>query len=171
MVKQSSWLPTLVVVSMLFHAVWVAIALFLFLGGPFGSSRPALWQWLRDVLCRSCEHSYDAVNAAAQLGRLDLIALSLTVLGTVLAFGAFASFFLIRGAAVNAAAEEGANCVSAMLPSLLTTEMVSQAILNDERVKLTLMSAFKTIEATENQIPEGTANKIAAAFDEDKDEY
>jgi hypothetical protein len=168
-VRQNRWLSPLMIISMMFHALWVTVALFLFLGGPFESNRPMVWEWAQKIVCPTCLDSYDAINTAAQLGRLDVLSLSLTVLGTVLAFGAFASFFLVRSAAVHAAAEEAAHCVAAKLPELLTPEIVSRAILNDERLKLTLLSALRTVEATENQIPEETANDIAAAFEGEQD--
>ncbi|WP_210162842.1 hypothetical protein [Kaistia adipata] len=157
--------------SMLAHFVWLAVVLFLFLGGPFGKSNSTAWQTVRDLFCPSCEKSYDAINVAAQLGRLDLLSLSLTVLATVLAFGAIASFFLIRGAAVHAAAEEATSHISAKLPNLITPEILGEAILNNERIKHSIVSMLRASEAHENQISEGTANQIAAAFEGDKNEH
>lgn len=170
MVARGAWLWCLAIISMLAHFVWLSVALFLLLGGPFGGSDSAIWRQIRNLFCQSCETSYDAINVAAQLGRLDLLSLSLTVLATVLAFGAFASFFLIRGAAVHAAAEEAANHISAQLPKLITAEMLGEAILKDERIKLSLLSTLRVLEDKENQISEGTANQIAAAFEGDKNE-
>ena len=163
--KGSGFTETCVALSMLFHVVWLAVALFLFLGGPFELPQSAVSTWVGHLFCNGCLGSYDAINVASQMGRLDLIALSLTVLGTILAFGALAGFSLIRGAAIQAASDEATAHISARLPQLLTSEIVADAILKDDRVRLSLISAMRSADCPENQIAAATADEIAASFD------
>lgn len=48
----------------------------------------------------------DAIKVASEIGRLDLVSLSLAILGVVLAIAAFGGFFLMRSAAIHAAHDE-----------------------------------------------------------------
>lgn len=171
MARKAGGSSVLLGISVLGHVIWLVIALFLFLGGPFGSPAPQIWAILRAVLCANCSDSYDAINTAASLGRLDLIALSLTILATVLALGAFGGFFLVRSAAMTAAQTEAVAHVTKMLPALVTPEllMLSEAILKDERFLISLVNAVKSKDLPGNQVDETAANHIAAAVEEDKD--
>lgn len=162
-------LRCLLYLSLLLHIVWGSIALFLFLGGPFGSKKPLPWQVVRDIFCPSCKDSFDAINAAAELGRLDVVSLSLTILATVLALGAFAGFFLIRSAVVYSAAEEAELVVQKQLPALVSPEIVVSAILQNDRIRLSLLNAIKSADVDEKRIDGATANDIADAFEEGED--
>ena len=110
------------------------------------------------TVCPSCGLHADAVYTASQMGRLDLLALSLTVLATVLALGAFGGFFLVRSAAMEAAADEAVK----KLPDLIDGNEIADAIVKDETVLFNLANIVrrKISEADEGPTDE-EANQMA----------
>ncbi|RDD63200.1 hypothetical protein DRB17_05395 [Ferruginivarius sediminum] len=62
------------------------------------------------------------------MGRLDLIAVSLTVLGVTLALMAFGSFFVVRSAAMYAAQEEARDRITNILPDLISPQVLAKAL-------------------------------------------
>lgn len=133
MTRKNRKLVAVASISLVLHLVWVVVFSYLIWAGPFehGVSREVSWF---ATVCPSCGLHADAVYTASQMGRLDLLALSLTVLATVLALGAFGGFFLVRSAAMEAAADE----TSKKLPELIDSQKIADVIVKDEAVRLNL---------------------------------
>jgi len=109
----------LAMLALFFHAVWLSVfAYFLWVGrSPVGDEdKPSLL----GALCEGFKE--DAIKLASELGRLDVVSLSLTVLGVVLALAALSSFFMMRHAVIETAREEAEKS----LPSIVSNgEMIS----------------------------------------------
>jgi uncharacterized membrane protein YbaN (DUF454 family) len=94
------------------------------------------------------------------MGHLDLIAVSLTVLGVVLALLAFGGFFMVRNATVQAAQDEASERIEKRLPEMIGPDVVAQALQNNRWI---FENAVKRAE--DAQIDDVEADEIARAFD------
>ncbi|WP_372891153.1 hypothetical protein [Rhodosalinus sp.] len=127
--------------------------------------------WLA-LVCPSCSLHADAVYTASQMGRLDVLALSLTVLATVLALGAFLGFFLVRSAAMEAAADEAVR----NLPALIDNDAIVDVIVKDDELLLTLATRVKrhiSESDEERKLTDDEADQIArewSAWEESSDD-
>ncbi len=163
-------LPT---VAIWLHAVWLIVFLFLVIFGPFGS--PQLEEhWLHTITssfaCGSCSEVAQNISSADQMGPLDLVSLSLTILGVIIGVSAFGSFFLIRGAAMDAASEEAKRTVLTWLnenkTKLLDSDVVTE-VLESERIMTTLANEVKKrISEEQDEMSDTDADGIADAMDD-----
>lgn len=97
----------------------------------------------------------DAVQAAGQLGRLDLLTGVLASLAIMIAFASVVGFWIIRGSAINsarrAAEDEIRQELPILAPKLIAEELrrrpdlVAQAIKNDPSVAKTFAEAYETL--------------------------
>ena len=71
---------------------------------------------------------FNGITETDSKENMNTIALSITVLQTVLAVGAFAGFWLIRGSAQAAAREAAAECSPACTDKWLTANMESRLV-------------------------------------------
>jgi hypothetical protein len=156
--------------SWVLHLVWLVLFICILVFGPFQKTRDDCSDFLGSMevfeICELGDLAGSALATASQMGRLDIVSIALTVLGTVLAASALASFVLIRGAAKDAAADEAIEWLNKKKSELITTELVETAILSD-RIILTLANEIKRrISDDEGTIDGETANSIATAMDE-----
>lgn len=70
----------------------------------------------------------DALQVAYNVGVLELLSISLTILGVVLAASAFAGFWMIRHAAMNAARNEAKEWIALEGPRLIDEYLRSAAL-------------------------------------------
>lgn len=110
--------------------------------------------------CPVCDSKADAIKQAAQIGRLDLVSLSLAILGVGLALAAFGSYFIIRSAAMQAAREEAKEQTARYLPELITTELLATVLRARPEV---LVPAIREARLSEPDVSDDDANRIAAA--------
>ncbi|MGR3465106.1 hypothetical protein [Limimaricola sp.] len=148
------------------HIFWAVLFFYLIWAGPFSGSSSWLDRILRFIGCDFCLSSADSIQTAYQMGRLELVSLSLTMLGSVVAIGAFSGFFLIRGAAMSAAADESKLEMKRSLPALLQNKDIVAAIVSDERLVLTLANEVKDRIKENDSVRDSDADEIARAFDE-----
>ena len=96
--------------NIFFHCFWAAALGYLYWiawqGGYFDRAARADAEGV-DALC---ELSGDAISVASQLGRLDFVSISLTILGVTLAVGALIGFVTVRRDALEAAREAAQEC-------------------------------------------------------------
>lgn len=90
-------------VSAFMHLIWLVLLVWVLWIGPFSDQIEPL---ASVVDCSACQYTADSITSAAQMGRLDMVSIALTVLGVVIAVGALASFSLVKGAAKDAASDE-----------------------------------------------------------------
>ncbi|MBW6416438.1 hypothetical protein [Celeribacter sp. PS-C1] len=159
-------------VSLGIHVLWLILFSFVILVGPFQKNRDDCSQFAQSIevfqICELGELAGNALATAGQMGRLDIVSLSLTVLGVVLASAALGSFFLIRGAAKDAAADEAVEWLDKKKSQLITTELVEKSILND-RIVLTLANEVeKRISHNKDGIDGKTADSIAESMKNDE---
>jgi len=156
------------------HLIWLIVILFIIFLGPYAqdplvAARPG---WLAKVLefWPVAEVSRLGANSRA-LSSLDLIALSFTILGVVLAIFAIGGYVLVRGAAMDAASDEARDTVLKWLKenrsTLVDSEVVTE-ILETERIMATLANEVeKRISDNEgDQIGDDAADRMADAVDE-----
>ena len=151
------------------HFVWAAIGAFLLFGGPWVDERPSWVRLAQKFVCPGCSEKVDPITFAYQLGRLDFVAMSLTVLGVVLGLAALGGFIEVRRAAQQAASDEAEDLITERLPSLLTAEILTTALLQNPRAVYTLRAALLEADADGTIDPE-VADRIADAFNGDDDE-
>jgi hypothetical protein len=97
----------------------------------------------------------DSIQAALELGRLDFVTALLAVLSIILAIASIGGFWLVRGAATQAAREAAVLDMRTELPRLaegqirdilLTNpELIAQAIRNDLSVLAKIADAYDTL--------------------------
>lgn len=133
MKKELTKYQALVLVSLMGHAIWLVIFFYLIAAGPFRQSSTSLLHWL-PWSCDVCAKNADAIYTASQMGRLEMLSISLTVLATVIGIGAFASFFLFKRASMDAAVEH----VDEKLSSLIDDDTIIDAMLENDQLLLTL---------------------------------
>jgi len=140
------------------HIVWVILIAYMFWIGSQGREIELLGKriWIPNYTPFSSGN--DAIQSAAELGRLDVISISLAILGVALALAALSSFFVVRHAAIQAASIEAKAATEASLPNLITAEIVSKAIQNNPYV---LKEAMDLIRESENGLQDQDANAIA----------
>lgn len=138
------------------HGLWVII--FAYIVGVNAG-------WWPRVECPDCTERADPIRLAAQLGRLDFIAMALAVLGVTLAVVALASYQVIRAAAMDAARDEARDRVEAFLPSLVTASLVAGALERDQTTYLSIVTAIRQqIDFLQGpEVGPGEANDIAGA--------
>lgn len=154
--------------SLFMHLLWFVLFICILIFGPFQKTRDDCSDFMGSIevfeICELGDLAGNALATASQMGRLDIVSIALTVLGTVLAASALASFVLIRGAAKDAAADEAVEWLDKKKSELITTELVEKVILND-RIILTLANELKKrISDDEGTIDGETANSIATAM-------
>lgn len=155
--------------SMFLHVVWAIVVGYIIFVGPSG--RVVSWNGI-DVWvprCLTCDQASDAVATASEMGRLDLVALSLTVLGVVLAVAAFGSYFVIRSAAMDAARDEVRDQAPTLVKKVVGRQLIVEALRENPQVILSAVRQVVREVGTEEVSPE-EADAIASAVDEDSDE-
>jgi hypothetical protein len=157
---------SLLTFSLWLHAVWLLIFVVLILFGPY-EQRHDLPGWIS--WCTFCGSSVDRIAAASELGKLDLVSISLTILGVIIGLAALGSFGLIKGAAKDAAADEAIEWLEKKMPILVSPEVVKSAILQD-RIILTLANEVKSRISDEGDLNDADADEIARSVDENEQE-
>ena len=110
----------------------------------------------------------DSLHTAAQLGRLDVISLALTVLSVSIAFATIGGYVTVRHAAIRSAREEAPNAINAVLPGLLSLDILAQALKDNPEI---LMRTMNRINRIKSGISDEEANRIAEYVGlEEKDE-
>jgi len=110
------------------HLMWPTIFLAVMWLGPSGRTIVLGGREIWVPHCETCEKAKDSVQTAADMGHLDLVAVSLTVLGVVLAVVAVCGFFMVRTAAIQAARDEARERIEHRLPEMIGPEIVAQAL-------------------------------------------
>lgn len=163
--SDTSNMRTLLNVSLFAHAVWLVLFAVVIIFGPYEAQKDVPF-WL--AWCEFCRSAGDSISTASEMGRLDVVSISLTVLGVVIAIAALGSYSLIKGAAKEAAAEEASSWLEHNIGKLITTEVVRTAILND-RIILTLANQVSQhISDKDDEIDSTSANQIATAPDDEE---
>jgi hypothetical protein len=151
---KSTMQQPLVLLSLALHVVWVCVFIVFVWTG---SSHSPGWllvalDWL------GLPASGDAIAQAADLGRLDLVSLSLTILGAVLALAALASYFVMRHTVVQTTREEAEAAIPHEVKKSVTIERLIEAIKSDPVLLEHLRSA-----AREGAMTDKAADDIAAS--------
>jgi hypothetical protein len=154
-------------VSLLLHLVWTVLFSYLIIAGPFDSGVTFFDKVLLWTGCEHCLAATDSISTAYEMGRLELVSISLTILGVVIAFSAFSGFFLIRSAAMNAAAEEAVRELEDKLPQLLASGKLITIIQNDDRLRMGLANALRNDILEDPPIDEASADEIAGKVDDE----
>jgi hypothetical protein len=148
---------SLVWLSLALHFVWFCVFIvFVWLGSgqpPNAVVRVLSWAGLPS--------SKDAIAVAADLGRLDMVSLSLTILGAVLALAALGSYFAMRHTVVQTTREEAEAAIPREVKKTVTIQMLIDAIKSDPVLLDQLQKA-----AREGAITDSAADDIAAAMDD-----
>lgn len=120
--------------------------------------------WPR-VECINCENESDPIAVAAQLGRLDMVAMALAVLGVTLAVAALISFQVVRAAAMDAARDEARDRLEDMLPKLLTAAMIADALRKNQPIYLSIVGQIRETIGLQgaSDIKDSDADSIAEA--------
>ncbi|MBY6163255.1 hypothetical protein KUV73_20395 [Mameliella alba] len=160
---------TLLTISLGVHAIWLVLFGYLLFATQWKDDRPTLVKLVGELTCPGCASRVDPISVAYQLGRLDLVAMSLTLLGVVLAIAAFGGILEVRRAAQQAASDEAKELVAAQLPNLLTPEVLTKALLQDPRAMYTLTAALREADP-DGGIDPSVADDIADAFNGGDDE-
>lgn len=164
---RTAYLP----ISLILHFVWLVVFAYLILAGPFGSNYTAVLLFIDQIDCDECKRSADAIYSAAQMGRLELVSISLTILATVVGVGAFGSFFLLRGGAMDAAANEAIEYVDKNLNDLITPDVIAKSIYENPRTMLSIATIIKKqMEDSSNSISDDDADGIAKAMEGDEND-
>lgn len=153
--------------SVWLHVVWVIIFGFLVWAGPFGRPEAPL-----DIIskllngCDICENASDSIYTAAQMGRLDFLSLSLTVLAAALGVGAIGAFLFSRKAAIEAAEEQAVEYLQDNLSRLIEHEDLQKALLDNPRLLLTLARLVEQeLRSDESDsMSDADADKIANTY-------
>jgi hypothetical protein len=165
--------------SLWLHGVWVIVFSFLILFGPFGGEIKAnsgFWSVVNKLLdCSGCQLAATSVTTAGQMSPLELVSISLTILGIILAIGAFGSFFVIRGAAMDAAADEAKQTVLNWLEqnksTLVGANVVQDVLENDRFIRTLANSVERRISEVDNDaISDDDARRFADALDDEEGE-
>ena len=106
--------------------------------------------------------SKDAIANAADLGRLDIVSLSLTILGAVLALAALGSYFVMRHTVIQTTREEAAAAIPKEVKSTVTIDLLIQAIKSDPVLLDELQRAVR-----EGAMSDTQADDIAETMDDD----
>lgn len=103
----------------------------------------------------------DSIQAALEMGRLDFMTALLAVLSIILAIGSIGGFWLVRGAATQAAREAAVMEMRTELPRLAegrirdillsNPELIAQAIRNDLSVLAKIAVAYDTLYGMKTQ--------------------
>lgn len=160
----------LLYISLAMHVLWAATFVGLVFFRPYDPQPPATETstWLAFLIsslqsCGPCDSAADAINNARQMDRFDLLGVGLTVLSIILAVGAFGGYFLIKGAAKDAAAEEAIEWLGNNMEKLISDEALKRAVLSD-RIMLTLATQVKNRIDSEDTMDSAIADQIASAF-------
>lgn len=117
----------------------------------------------------------DPVNAAGQLGRLDLVSIGLTVLGAVIAVAATLGFWMVRREAVEAAESEARSEVERLCPKAIAAYFEGQdgrsalKALFETNPTLLYFAAERATVAMAGGVQKSEADSIAAAMELDND--
>lgn len=156
---------SLVWLSLCFHAVWLAV-FSAFFWVSTGSSPSII---IRGLGWLGLPASRDSIALAADLGRLDMISMSLTILGAVLALAALGSYFVMRHTVVQTTRETTREEVAANIPvevkKTITIDMLIEALKSDPVLLEMLQRAVR-----DGDISDTLADDIAASMEEDKNE-
>lgn len=147
----------LIALSLCLHFVWFAVLSMLFLVGT--NTAPSLFS--RTLNWLGMPSSRDAIAQAADLGRLDIVSLSLTILGAVLALAALGSYFVMRHTVIQTTREEAAAAIPKEVKSTVTIDLLIQAIKSDPVLLDQLQRAVR-----EGAISDKDADDIAEAMDD-----
>lgn len=150
------------------HVVWLAVFGYVIFMGPSGRvvDFTAYRMWL--PRCDACDGAADSIRTASEMGRLDLLAIALTVLGVVLALAAIGGFLNIRSAAMHAASIEAGDRVPDIVARELRDETVARALENNpDALKSAVREVIRDIRQSE--LSEDSADEIASAFDGEND--
>ena len=98
----------LVALALSLHFVWFAIFVVFIWVGSY--DEPSTLQRIMGSV--GLPDSRDAIAHAAELGRLDVVSLSLTLLGAVLALAAFGSYFTFRHTVIQTTREEASRAIT-----------------------------------------------------------
>ena len=117
----------------------------------------------------------DPVNAAGQLGRLDLVAISLSIFGAVFAVIALAGFWMVRREAIAAAGEEARSEIERLCPQAIMAyfkgpdgrEVLKSLFENHPALLYIAMQQFGTVMAGDVNAAE--ANRIAEVVEQGND--
>jgi hypothetical protein len=180
--------------SLVMHLFWAVLTGYIFWASPDTSTKPVrddraqiaaedlrfgLARFATEsppcFLCaeveRKSKDAQDAIASAAEMGRLDFVAMCLTFLGVVLAMGAIMGFFVVRYSAMDAARDE----VKIIAEKLVTAELAKHfdgrgveliAKVFQERPELLYGAVDDAIRATKfaGGVSDEDADKIAEAF-------
>jgi hypothetical protein len=147
----------LVVLSLCLHFVWftVFVAIFVVGSGAAPAAVPRFLAWL------GLPSTRDAIAQASDLGRLDIVSLSLTILGAVLALAALGSYFVMRHTVIQTTREEAAAAIPIEVKSRVTIDLLIQAIKSDPVLLDQLQKAVR-----DGAISDEDADDIAEAMDD-----
>lgn len=148
------------------HAVWAAGLLYVYWVGQTLSPNDGFSFELFGIRVSSADKRPDIIAAAGELGRLDLVAISLTFLGVILAIGAFIGFTVVRSAAINEAAAEAGKVTREELPKMVDYGALAAHLLREDRFISSLKAAIETANTAEDGLTGDKANAIAKAFGE-----
>jgi hypothetical protein len=160
-------LGALCAVGLGLHAVWLlAFGCLIFIAkSPTTDSG----NWIARAIFRSdssANNNLDIIQAASELGRLDIAAFSLTFLGVVIAVGALMGFPLIRHSAIAEAVLEAGEVVRTDLKKHIDYSALIEDLLKDPRFLPTLIAKIETLKSSDDEVPPDEADKIAAAVGE-----
>jgi len=162
---RSLWVGGWLTLSVLLHAVWFILFVWVLWFGPFDQILPRP-EWLER--CSFCENSADAISTAGQMGRLDVVSLALTILGVVIGVAALGSYALIRQAAMSAAQNEAYDWMEANFAKLIPNDYVKD-LTTDERLISTLVRVIQgRIYEERNTVSSSDADNIATSMEEPK---
>lgn len=118
---------TLAVAAFLGHALWGIVFAYIIWADPAGNRRAWTSVGLGSGLgiCRPCEEAADNIAAASQMGRLDMVSLSLTIFGVTLGLVGLLGFGLVRSAAISAAETEAQAEMKRLAPQHIKDYMSS----------------------------------------------
>lgn len=118
-----------------------------------------------------CDGVTDAIAAAAEIGRLDLVALALTFLGVVLAIGAVAGYFMVQHSAMRAASEEARSQVNhlvrPMVHDYMKAEgviMIAEALQDNPGLLIKAVASARDADQLLDQVSPEDADDIAGSF-------
>lgn len=155
-------------VSAFMHLIWLVLLVFVLWVGPFGDQiEPPTWI----VDCSACQYTANSITSAAQMGRLDIVSIALTVLGVVIAVGAFASFSLIKGAAKDAASDEAEKWLQNNAGEIAKTAF-SHMLKNDSRFIAILANKVRkdiSVIQGDDALDQAKLDRIVASMEEPKE--
>lgn len=149
----------LVWLSALFHLISFALSGYILWVIAYTPAAPdGLFARLATALAGGRQARPDGIAQAAELGRLDVISIALTLLGVVLAIAALSSFFFLRHAVIETAREE---VEKVDWNKHLTPEVLAVAIKSDPVLLAKLQSLV-----TEDLISSKAAQDISEVIDD-----